>query len=103
MHLSPTVIHKVETFFFITLTKSVRKEAKAFLSISLDLLSTNTQNIHGFFSTSFCPFSLPKPVFHTFITSILPSFTSTSFEESDISVPIELVTHVPSKTPLQQV
>lgn len=103
MHLSPTVIHKVETFLFITPTKSVRNKAKAFLSISLDLLSTNTQNIHVFFSTSFCPFSLPKPVFHTFITSILPSFTSTSFEESDISVPIELVTHIPWKISLQQI
>lgn len=50
MHLSPTVIHKVETFFFITLTKSTTVKAKA-LSISLDLLSTNTQNIHGFFPT----------------------------------------------------
>lgn len=48
----------------------------------LDLLSTKTQNIHGFFPR-LSHFSLSNPVFHMFnlITIILPSFTSTSFEE----------------------
>lgn len=104
-HICPLLTF-IQTFFFVILTRPMWIQAKP-LPIFLGLLSTKTQNVHGFFP-HLSHFSLSNPVFpmFNFITIILPSFTSTSFEEPNSSLLSDShwISHIPfSKAPLQQV